>query len=474
MENEANRLDSEQQFTDLLIACETELASGNTLFSGLETSFSKASDQVVERVEAVKGCLLKLERIWPHDKPLDGRVPNEIGRFQILRELGRGGFGIVYLAEDAVLGRSIALKVQRPEAIISSKLRNRFAREAQAAARLRHPHIAAVHESGETGLRIWIATEFVPGGSLAEWLHDEHLPISARSAAAFITLLVDAIKYSHSQGVVHRDLKPSNVLLERSSCAAESDDDGLTAFTPKLIDFGLAKLDEAEQGQTHTGTLIGTTQYMAPEQASGQVRQIGPATDIYGLGTILYELLTCKPPFDGGADLQILRRIVEDEPVRPCKLRPTLPRDLEAICLKCLQKRPEMRYTSAAALADDLRRFLAGKPTTARPLSSAQRLVKWAKRRPSLAGLLAVIVSASLIIATTTVVYIRPLRDCREAAEIALRPNGARTGRTNQQIPLRIAHAARLRSARTGRHRAGRAIAQTVRGRGPTRGFARV
>jgi serine/threonine protein kinase/WD40 repeat protein len=432
--NKANELDSEQQFADLLIACETELAAGNTLFSGLETRFSDASHEAAERVEAVKSSLLKLERIWPHARPVDGRIPKEIGRFQILRELGRGGFGIVYLAQDDVLGRSIALKVQRPEAIISSKLRSRFIREAKAAARLRHPHIAAVHESGETGLRIWIASEFVTSGSLAEWLHDGHGRKSGESTATFMTELADAIEYSHSQGVLHRDLKPSNVLLERRSHDAESDNDDLTAFTPKLIDFGLAKFDDAEQGQTHTGTLIGTTQYMAPEQASGQVRQIGPATDVYGLGTILYELLTGKPPFDPGAEFQTLRHVVEDDPVSPRSLRPTLPRDLEAICLKCLQKRPELRYASAALLAKDLQRFVAGQPTTARPLTPPQRLVKWARRRPSLAGLLGVSVSALLIISTITAIYIRQLRDSRQAAEASALLAREQEDKTNKYL----------------------------------------
>jgi WD40 repeat protein len=275
---------------------------------------------------------------------------------------------------------------------------------------LRHPHIAAVHEVGEAGFRVWIAAEYTAGDSLAAWLRDKPAPVSSHSAAKLLSLLAQALEYSHQHGVLHRDLKPSNVLLEQKPSSAKTPLDDLADYTPKLIDFGMAKVAEETDHQTRTGVLVGTPAYMAPEQAAGQVRQIGPPTDVFALGVMLYELLARRPPFQGESDLHTLRQIVDDEPASLRSWRPDVSRDLEAICLKCLQKKPLDRYQSAGEVAADFERYLAGEPTLARPVSPAGRLLKWTRRRPALAGLLATSVAGSLAMIALAGAYIAHLR----------------------------------------------------------------
>jgi serine/threonine protein kinase len=378
--NQRSAGDPYDTFAAVLAAYDRQLANGNWSRDDLESTFRDVPQDVLERLENAKRCLHHLERVWPRAKPFDQRIPKSIGRFRIVRMLGLGGFGVVYLAYDERLDREVAVKVQRPETVISPELRERFIREAKAAARLRHPHIAGVYETGEAGLRLWIASEFVDGPSLAAWLRAVHPPIGPQVAAAFMASLAEAMEYSHRQGVLHRDLKPANILLQATDDHASDD---LASFTPKLIDFGLAKHGETGSYQTRSGALIGTPQYMAPCAASGRVEKIGPPTDVYGLGLILYELVTGRPAFHGETDVETLRRVVEDEPPRPRKHRPDLPADLEAICLQCLAKDPRQRYPTAAALAYDLRRFMAGLPTLARPLSTAGRLATCARRWPA-------------------------------------------------------------------------------------------
>ena len=405
-------------------------------------------DEDFERLEKAKACLARLERIWPRPRSPDAEVPESIGRFRVLRELGRGGFGIVYLARDERLGREVALKVQRPEALISPSLRERFVREAKAAARLEHPNIAGMFEVGEAGFRIWIASEYANGGSLAQWLRGQPSPASPHTVAAFMVSLAEALGCAHRQGVLHRDLKPSNVLLQKNA-GVESDGHALSEFTPKLIDFGLAKLDEASRHETRSGALIGTPSYMAPEQAAGKVRQIGPATDVYGLGTICFELLTGRQVFRGESDVHTLRQVAEDEPIRPRKLRGNVPADLEAICLKCLEKDPEKRYPTAEDLAADLRRYLSSRPTLARPLTSAERLVKWCRRRPALAGLVAVSIIAAVIVAVINVAYIVRLQQAKQTADDLRNEaeDSATTAQQQEELANRYLYAARMRMA---------------------------
>ncbi len=295
---------------------------------------------------------------------------DQVGAFEIRRELGRGGYGLVFLALDPRANRLVALKVPRPEALVTPELRRRFLREGRAAGRLSHPNLVAVHEVGEDGPLCYIASSYCAGPTLAQWLARHPGVVPVNDAATTIAAVADGVDYAHQQGVLHRDIKPSNVLLKPGAGVAHLDEpqrSPLTAFDPQLTDFGLAKILEQDQRETRSGMLLGTPAYMAPEQAVGNVRDIGPATDVYALGVLLYELLAKRPPFRGANDPDTLRQVCLDDPPSPSRMRPGLPRDLEAICLKCLAKASAQRYDSAADLARDLRRFLAGEPTLARP-----------------------------------------------------------------------------------------------------------
>ena len=258
----------------------------------------------------------------------------------------------------------------------------RFLRESQAVAGLGHPNIVQVYDMGDVEGRPYFTMELVEGGNLADQIRGAPQP--AHQAAARVATLAEAIHAAHQSGIVHRDLKPANILLTR---------DG----TPKVTDFGLARRLEGDGGLTLSGVPVGTPSYMAPEQARGKRQAIGPATDVYALGAILYELLTGRPPFRAESATATLQQVLTDEPVSPTRLNPQVPRDLTTICLKCLSKEPHRRYASAAALAEDLRRFLRGEPIAARRAGRLERLARWARRSPAAAALLAV----TLLVATT-------------------------------------------------------------------------
>ncbi|MBL9124573.1 MAG: protein kinase [Planctomycetaceae bacterium] len=316
-------------------------------------------------------------------------IPRKIGRFEVLRELGRGGYGIVVLALDPNLDRLVAVKIPRPEVLVSSVLRERFLREAATAGRLDHPNLVPVFEVGEDGPLWYIAAAYVSGGTMSKWLAGLREPLPPHAAAALVAQLADAAQHAHSAGILHRDIKPGNVLMQPEDETVDGESlsrYAVLGYVPRLCDFGLAKLLDAEGDETISGTLLGTPAYMAPEQATGQTSHLGTATDVYGLGAILYELLTDSAPFRGGNSIETLRRVVQDEVVPPRKLRPAIDRDLEAICLKCLEKKPGDRYQTARELALDLRRFLAGIPTEARVVTRAERLAKWCRREPALAA----------------------------------------------------------------------------------------
>ncbi len=315
-------------------------------------------------------------------------IPARLGRFEIRRELGHGSFGRVFLAYDSVLRREVALKVPRLEFLPHPELRERFQREARAAARLDHPNLVPVYEGGEIGPICYIASAYCPGVTLAAWLRGRTEPVPAELAARLVVPLAEVVAHAHSRGVLHRDLKPSNVLLEPLAALRP---DGLD-FVPRVTDFGLAKLSAEEtQNLTQSGVVLGTPSYMAPEQASGsKSKEISPATDVYGLGAILYELLTGRPPFLAENMLDMLEQVRSREPVPPRRLRPRLPRDLETICLKCLQKEPGKRYANAQELADDLGRFLQHEPIKARPTPAWEQGIKWMKRRPTQVALVGV------------------------------------------------------------------------------------
>jgi serine/threonine protein kinase len=287
-----------------------------------------------------------------------------IDGYEIGELLGRGGMGLVFKATQKTLKRPVALKIVVSGAHAGELERARFRTEAEAVARLHHPGIVQIYEVGEQAGCPYLALEFVNGGSLAQQLNGA--PAPPRRAAQLLLDLARAVQHAHEQGIVHRDLKPANVLLTEAGVA-------------KITDFGLAKLLDVEQGHTHSGAVLGSPSYMAPEQAEGKVRAIGPATDVYSLGAILYELLTGRPPFLGASLMETLDQVRTHDPAPPQVLQPKVPADLATICLKCLEKMPAERYPSAAALGDDLDLFLRGEAIVARKLTlwnQAARLVR--------------------------------------------------------------------------------------------------
>jgi hypothetical protein len=347
----------------------------------------------------------------PPPSPPPSRWPTVPG-YEILRELGRGGMGVVYKAKQTALNRVVALKMIRAGTQAGSEELMRFKIEAEAVAALQHPNIVQIYEVGEYEGLPFFSLEYVDGGSLQKRMTDGLVP--ARQAADLVEALARAIHHAHQRGVVHRDLKPANILLasggRQPPDGAEADPSGgvrppLSEAVPKITDFGLAKRLRGESGHTGTGAILGTPSYMAPEQAAGRAREIGPACDIYALGAILYDLLTGRPPFRGDSVMETLKQVLDVDPVPPSSLQPGLPRDLEIICLKCLQKAPAQRYATAEALAEDLRRWRVGEPIRARATPAWERAVKWARRRPAAASLLAAAAVALLAVAADAVWY---------------------------------------------------------------------
>jgi serine/threonine protein kinase len=360
----------------------------------------------------------------------DGRSPEPVvPGYEILGELGRGGMGVVYKARHLRLDRLVALKMMRAGELADPLDRARFFNEARAIASLPHPNIVQIHDIGEQDGRPYFAFEYVRGGSLEHYLQGRPRP--GAEAAALVETLARALEVVHGHGLVHRDLKPANILLRRkvtgptdliaysaapatatttqltqdeqdtqpdaqAASAAEAAldaDASLSAFEPKLTDFGLVKrLVETEPGLTPSLAVLGTPSYMAPEQARGEARTVGPAVDIHALGGILYVLLTGRPPYLGVTCLETVQQVLSQEPVPPRRLQPGVPRDLETICLKCLNKDPWRRYPSALALASDLARFRAGRPISARPVGRLERVGRWCRRNP-----LATVLTAGLV-----------------------------------------------------------------------------
>jgi serine/threonine-protein kinase len=320
------------------------------------------------------------------------------GQYELLEEIGRGAMGVVFKARQTRLNRLVAIKMIQAGSYAGAAERLRFRVEGEAVARLQHPHVIQVHECNEHGGQLYLCMEFLDGGTLAAKLAGAQLPL--RDAARLVQTLAEAVDVAHRRHIVHRDLKPANVLLTA---------DG----TPKVGDFGLAKLLDTESGQTAPDAVLGTPCYMAPEQAAGRVHEVGPAADVYALGAILYEALTGRPPFRGATKMETLDQVRTATPEPPVKLRREVPPDLEAICLKCLEKRPAQRYASAAALGQDLGRWLRGEPTEARPAAWYARAWRRLPRRAVAAALvvLAVLAAVPLYLRLTTPDPDRPVRE---------------------------------------------------------------
>lgn len=322
-----------------------------------------------------------------------GEKVRYFGEYELLAEIARGGMGVVYRARQVRLNRVVALKMILAGQFAGQADVQRFHTEAEAAAQLDHPCIVPIYEVGEHEGHHFFTMGFVDGGSLASRLLQG--PLSLREAALLLRQIAEAVQYAHERGVIHRDLKPANILLDR-------------AGQPRISDFGLAKNIDHDSGLTASGQVMGTPSYMPPEQAAGLTNKIGSAADVYSLGAILYEMLVGRPPFRAATLLETLEQVRSQEPVAPSRLQPGLHRDLETICLKCLQKESAKRYESAAALADDLARFLRGEPIAARPVSQVERVWRWAKRKPALAGLMASV--AVLIVAVVVVPSVLAVR----------------------------------------------------------------
>jgi WD40 repeat protein/tRNA A-37 threonylcarbamoyl transferase component Bud32 len=387
-----------------------------------------------------------------------------VAGYEILEQIGRGGMSVVYKARQAHPSRVVALKMILIGANAGIEERTRFLAEADALACLQHPDIVQVHEVGEHEGQPFLSLEYVGGGNLAQ--RAAGVPQPPHLAAALLEKLARAIHYAHERGVVHRDLKPSNILLQRTEDggprteSAEVPAPSSAVLCAKITDFGLAKMERPDL--TVTGAVLGTPAYMAPEQAAGGSRRVGPAADVYALGAILYELLTGSPPFRGATALDTLEQVRSQEAVPPSRLQPRTPRDLETICLKCLQKEPARRYDSAHALAEDLRRFRDGLPIRARPIGAGERAWRWARRNPrqaALAGAVAVLLLAVAAVATAAAVLTgQQLQATRKAEDEATRRlyasllDQARANRLTGQMGQRyeslqiLAEAARLRS----------------------------
>jgi tRNA A-37 threonylcarbamoyl transferase component Bud32 len=359
--------------------------------------------------------------IWPHESPPTPPTEEmplpQVPGYEVESVLGHGGMGVVYRARHPRLDRLVALKMALAGSYAGPHERERFRREAEAVAALRHPNVVQVYDVGDTDGRPYFTMELMEGGSLARQLAGAPQP--ARQAAALLATLAGAVRAAHEAGVVHRDLKPGNVLLTA---------DG----TPKVADFGLARRLDADERLTLSGAVLGTPSYTAPEQACGDRGAVGPRTDVYALGAILYECLTGRPPFQGETAAATMNQVITYDPVPPSRLNFKVPRDLETICLKCLQKAPSHRYASAAALADDLRGFEEGRPIQARPVGRLEKTARWVHRNPTVAGLSAVAALALVAVAVVSLLFGIDARRKADKLEVQTKLLQAQTQRAEE------------------------------------------
>jgi len=366
-----------------------ELAALEEYLERLQAGGSPQREQVLAAHPGLRSalrCLEVLEGIASDglDEPFGGEgcgatvagLPREFGNYELLQELGRGGMGVVYKARQKDLDRIVAVKMILDSNLASEEHVRRFHEEARAAARVEHPGVIRIHEVGRFDEQHYFAMEYIEGASLSA--HAAQVEISFTEAARLVQRVARAVDHLHRQGIVHRDLKPSNILIDRDR-------------EPHVTDFGLAKVFRTGSQSTATGVIVGTPSYMAPEQATGDSGQVGPASDVYSLGAILYELLTGRPPFREETPLDTVMKVLSAEPPLPRTVNRRVPRELELVCLKCLARAPGDRYRSAAALAEELDRFLKGAPLDVRPPSVFDRLKRWGRREPALAARLGVL-----------------------------------------------------------------------------------
>src|SRR6516225_74363 len=329
------------------------------------------------------------DAVPPSDSKMPARAAKllgELGDYELLEEVGRGGQGVVFRARQKSLNRIVALKVIGLGQWATQAHLKRFRLEAEAAASLDHPCIVPIYEIGDRDGQCYFSMKFVEGGQLDEVV--AHEPVSIRQAAELIVKVARTVHYAHEHGILHRDIKPGNILLDKKG-------------KPHLTDFGLARLVESDSSVTHTLDVLGTPSYMAPEQAVGNNAAISSATDVYGLGAVLYQLLTGQPPFAGGATYETIKLLLDTEPKQPRLLNPKIDRDISTICLKCLEKDPKRRYSSALALAEDLERWLTHEPIEARHIGVFTRGRKWVRRNPSIAVMTAMLLALAVPLGVT-------------------------------------------------------------------------
>ena len=372
--------------------------------------------RVRERVAALEAmhALLGLGPVGPDGVastlPADGTESRngtgarpDIAGYEPLVLVGEGGMGSVYRTRQLGLQRAVAVKMIRAGRHARADQLARFSAEAEAVARLRHPNIVQIYEVGEWQGQPYFSMEYVAEGNLAQRLARGLIP--PREVAEMVRALADAVQHAHAHGVIHRDLKPANILLRRVVTPGQ----GGESFEPLVSDFGLAKFLD-EEGTTRTGTVLGTPQYLAPEQVEGRAGEVGPATDVHALGGILYEMLAGRPPYLGTSTLEIIDQVRGTDPVPPSRTQPRVPAELEVICLKCLAKEPGRRYATAADLADDIGRYLRGEPIRARRTPAWRRAIRWARREPWLAGLATLSAVAVLALLAVWVNFTQQLR----------------------------------------------------------------
>ena len=366
-------------------------------------------------------------------------LPSRIGRFKILEQLGFGGFGVVFRGIDPIAGRQVAIKIPRPEMLGTPELIDRFAREASMVAQLDHPNIVSVYESSCEGIVPYLVMSYVSGKTLSQW-RAEQPDVPALAVAEIVRDLALAVAHAHDRGVLHRDLKPGNIILCPRNITASGHS---FQFIPILTDFGMARCIDVKDPLTRTGAIIGTTGYLSPEQAEGRTRDITARTDVYGLGTVLDELLTGQSPFRDSNDHKTVERILHDEPLSPRSLRSSIPIELEVICLKCLEKSPANRYRSAQDLVDDLQRYLHGEPIYARPVSTLVHFRKWLGRHPTLASILVATAVSLVILAEVAYSY-----NARLAASLEITERERNSARIIELDVKRRAYDSDMRNAK--------------------------